>query len=81
MKMFSFFRKKDRLSPQWSIQLHGEFICYNGEDISDFLKKFDYLEDHVVSLWDINKVSWKEYQKMIAEIHDAKQLFVRFAYN
>lgn len=83
MKLFSLFGKKGRLpfTPLWSMELHGEFICYNGEDILDFLKKFDHLEDNVISLWDVNELTWRDYQRMIAEVQEARQMFVRFAYN
>jgi hypothetical protein len=83
MKLFSLFTRKDSrpFVPLWSMQLHGEAICYNGEDIPDFLKKFDNIEDQVISLWNINELTWKDYQRMIAEVQEAKQMFVRFAYN
>ena len=83
MKIFSLFRKtgKHPPLPLWSIHLLGESISYHGEDISDFLKKFDHIEDHVINLWDVNQVSWGDYQKMVAEVQEARQLFVRFAYN
>ena len=83
MKILSLFRKngKQCQSPLWSIHLFGESICYHGEEISDFLKKFDHIEDHIISLWDVNQVSWGDYQKMVAEVQEARQLFVRFAYN
>ena len=83
MKLFSLFKKhgNPQYSPLWSIQLHGEAICYHGEDILDFLKKFDHLEDHVINLWDINALTWSDYQRMVAEVQEARQLFVRYAYN
>ena len=83
MKLLSLFKKNGNAPyvPLWSMQLHGEAICYYGEDILDFLKKFDHLEDHIINLWDVNKVTWKDYQRMVAEVQEARQLFVRYAYN
>ncbi|HEX8315366.1 MAG TPA: hypothetical protein VF609_10250 [Flavisolibacter sp.] len=69
------------LSPRWSKQVHGETLDYNGEDIPTFLKEFDRLEDRVINLWEVNQVSWEDYQRMVAEIQEAKLMFVRFAYN
>lgn len=83
MKLFSFFQKKVSSShlPLWSIQLLDEALTYHGEDIPDFLKKFDTIEDRVIDLWNINKLSWSDYQKKVAEVQEARQLFVRFVYN
>lgn len=83
MKLFSLFSKKEvrPFVPLWSMHLHGEAISYNGEDIPDFLKKFDSIEDQVIGRWNINELTWKDYQRMIAEVQEAKQRFVRFAYN
>lgn len=69
------------LSPRWSKEVHGETLYYNGEDIPTFLKEFDRLEDRVINLWEVNQVSWQDYQRMVAEIQEARLLFVRFAYN
>jgi len=80
MKIFSFLKKKEH-GPLWSMQIHGEAICYNGEYIPDFLKKFDHLEDEVISLWNINELSWRDYQRMIIEVQEARQIFVRYVYN
>lgn len=83
MKLFSLFTRKEArpFLPLWSIQLHGEAISYHGEDIPDFLKKFDNIEDQVIGLWNVNELTWNDYQRMIAEVQEAKQLFVRYAYN
>ena len=64
MKLLSLFKKNGNAPyvPLWSMQLHGEAICYYGEDILDFLKKFDHLEDHIINLWDVN-AEWKYNRK------------------
>jgi hypothetical protein len=82
MRLFSFLRKKEKDScPLWSKEIHGEILHYNGEDIPTFLKEFDRLEDRVISLWEVNQLSWEDYQRLVAEVQEAKSLFVRFAYN
>jgi hypothetical protein len=82
MRLFSFLRKKEKDScPLWSKEVHGEFLHYNGGDIPTFLKEFDRLEDLVINLWEINHLSWEEYQRKVAEVQEARSLFVRFAYH
>ena len=83
MKKFDFFRKKKQpaSAPLWSKQVHGKNLDYKGEDIDAFLLEFDRIEDEIISLWDLSKLSWENYQRAIAELQEAKQLFVRFAYH
>ena len=69
------------LSPRWSTEVHGETLDYNGEDIPTFLKEFDRLEDRVINQWEVNQLSWADYQRRVAEIQEARVMFVRFAYN
>jgi hypothetical protein len=82
MSNFPFFNKKKTSSdfPLWTIHLHGKDLAYRGEEISIFLQEFDSMENEVIRLWEISRITWKEYSQMIAELQEAKQLFVRFAY-
>ncbi|HUC82502.1 MAG TPA: hypothetical protein VMR70_16465 [Flavisolibacter sp.] len=81
MRLFSFLGKKEKAPcPLWSKEIHGETLHYHGEDIPTFLKEFDRLEDRIIGLWEINQLSWVDYQRLVAEVQEAKSLFVRFAY-
>ncbi|HVF82005.1 MAG TPA: hypothetical protein VM884_08730 [Flavisolibacter sp.] len=81
MSTFPFFRKKkDPPHPLWKIRLHGKDLSYFGEEATILLQEFDRMENEVIRLWEISKITWNEYQQMVSDLQEAKQLFVRFAY-
>ena len=83
MKKFTFFQKKRQPSstPLWSTQVQGKSLEYKGEDIDSFLLEFECIEDEIVLLWNLSRLSWIDYQTAIAEVQQARQHFVRFAYH
>ena len=82
MKKFAFFQKNKKTSdPLWSKEVYGKWMSYLGEDIDTFLKLFDHIEDEIIQHWHLNKLSWKDYERAITEVLEAKQSFVQFAYN
>ena len=82
MRKFLFFKKKEHPSaPLWSKKVSNYFLQYDGGDVENFLSKFDRIEDEIIALWNGNKLNWSDYQRNIAEVEEARQLFVRFAYN
>jgi|GEM_PF-1878499 len=83
MSNFSFFWKKKKFSliPLWSIEINGIALSYNGEDVPAFLQEFERLEDNIIRQWNNNTLNWNDYRRMIVEVQEAKQMFVRFVYH